>query len=265
MDIKNYVARGKELLREKISAQKATPCLVVVQVNDDPASNSYVRGKLKDCAEIGMLARLEKYPEDISEKELLQVIDRLNHDDSVHGFIVQMPLPKHIHTKTIELAIDPKKDVDGFHPLSHFTPCTPLGILRYLKEENVSFENKNAVVIGRSDIVGKPMAKLLLKENANVTVLHSKTSPSNLEAYVAQADIIVVAVGKAHFFSPSVIKKDAVVVDVGINRGENGLVGDCVPNLPVFLQTPVPGGVGLLTRFTLLENVWEAYQNEISD
>ena len=192
----------------------------------------------------------------MSEAELLKEIDKLNHDDSVDGFIVQMPLPKGINEETIKLAVSPAKDVDGFHPLSKLNPCTPQGIMDYLHRENVDILGKNAVVIGRSNIVGKPMAKLLLKESANVTVLHSKTKFEDMHNYIKNADIVVIAIGKQHYLDNRFeYKPSAVIVDVGINRDENGLHGDAIPGLPVRLQTPVPGGVGLLTRLALMENL----------
>ena len=232
------------------------PKLVIVQINEDEASYAYIRGKLKDASELGVNAELIKLPLDTTEEQLLAKIEELNHDDSIDGFIVQMPLPKHINEETIKLAISPEKDVDGFHPLSKLDPCTPRGIMNYLNSENVTIQGRNAVVIGRSNIVGKPMAKLLLAANANVTVLHSKTSFEDMARYIANADIIVIAIGKANFLDNRFnYKNDAVIVDVGINRLEDGLHGDAIPNLPVKLQTPVPGGVGLLTRLALYENL----------
>jgi methylenetetrahydrofolate dehydrogenase (NADP+)/methenyltetrahydrofolate cyclohydrolase len=174
---------------------------------------------------------------------------------------VQLPLPKQISENDIRLAINPAKDVDGFHPLSPCDPCTPKGIISYLKSQSFPFRGANAVMIGRSNIVGKPMARLLTKNDCNVTVLHSKTSPEDMRFYVAHADLVVVAVGHQDFLDHSfTYKPTAVVVDVGINRGEDGkLHGDAEPNLPVALQTPVPGGVGLLTRLALIENLLEVY------
>ena len=173
-----------------------------------------------------------------------------------------MPLPRQIDEEEIKLAINPKKDVDGFHPLSKLSPCTPKGIMNYLHAENIKILGKNAVILGRSNIVGKPMAKLLLAESANVTVLHSKTTFEDMHRYIANADIIVVAIGKQHFLDNKFeYKPDAVIVDVGISRDETGLHGDAIPNLPVRLQTPVPGGVGLLTRLALYENLLEIIKN----
>ena len=256
MIIKEYVKTRKEELKKEV-AELATPVnFVIVQLNEDDASNAYVRGKLKDAAELGVNAELIKFPVDTSEAELLKLIDKLNKDPKVDGFIVQMPLPKQINEETIKLAISPDKDVDGFHPLSKLNPCTPQGIMNYLKHEGVELLGKNAVVIGRSNIVGKPMAKMLLKESCNVTVLHSKTSFEDMYRYLANADIVVVAIGKKHLIDERFeFKPTAVLVDVGINRDENGLHGDILPERKVRLQTPVPGGVGLLTRLALMENI----------
>ena len=258
MTCKEFVVARKEEIKNLVLGMKKVPCIGIVQLNEDAASNAYVKGKLKDAAELGINAELIKLPIETSEEELLKVIDRLNKDNVHDGFIVQMPLPKQINEDTVKLAVDPKKDVDGFHPLSSLAPCTPKGIMNYLKHENVQFLGKNAVVIGRSNIVGKPMAKLLLKESCNVTVLHSKTSPEDMTRYIENADIIVVAIGKAGFLDNRFKYKDsAIVVDVGISRDETGLHGDAIPGLPVKLQTPVPGGVGLLTRLALYENLLE--------
>ena len=261
MTCKEFVVARKEEIKNLVLGMEKVPCIGIVQLNEDAASNAYVKGKLKDAAELGIKADLIKLPIETSEEELLKLIDELNKDDIHDGFIVQMPLPKQINEETIKLAVDPKKDVDGFHPLSSLAPCTPKGIMTYLKHENVQLLGKNAVVIGRSNIVGKPMAKLLLKESCNVTVLHSKTSAEDMARYIENADIIVVAIGKAGFLDNRFKYKDsAVIVDVGISRDETGLHGDALPGLPVRLQTPVPGGVGLLTRLSLIENLLKIYR-----
>lgn len=260
MIIKDYVNKRKTELKEEISKLSEKPCLIIIQVNNDPASDAYVRGKLKDGAEVGANVILDKQQPTISQDDLIKLINKYNNDPKVHGLIVQMPLPKHINENIIKLSVNPKKDVDGFHPMSTFSPCTPKGIIDYLKSEKVEIMGKNAVVIGRSNIVGKPMQILLRNESANVTQLHSKTTRSDMEFYLAHADIIVVAVGHQHFLDHTYkLKESAVIVDVGINRDETGLHGDAEPNLKVRLQTPVPGGVGLLTRLTLLVNLLEAY------
>ena len=256
MTIKEYIKARKEEIKLQVSKMDKKPNLVIVQLNEDEASKAYVKGKLKDAAELGINAKLLKFPVNFTEKQLLKEIAKLNKNKKVDGFIVQMPLPKQINEETIKLAIAPNKDVDGFHPLSELNPCTPQGIMNYLKHEKVQFLGKNAVVIGRSNIVGKPMAKLLLKESCNVTVLHSKTSKEDMAKYLNNADIVVVAVGKQHLITKEFkFKESAIVVDVGINRDETGLHGDVEPGLPVALQTPVPGGVGLLTRLALMENL----------
>ena len=263
MTIKEYVKARKEEIKLQVTKMDKKPNLVIVQLNEDEASKAYVKGKLKDAAELGINAKLLKFPVDFTEKQLLKEIAKLNKNKKVDGFIVQMPLPKQINEETIKLAIAPSKDVDGFHPLSELNPCTPQGIMNYLKHENVQFLGKNAVVIGRSNIVGKPMAKLLLKESCNVTVLHSKTSKEDMANYLKNADIVVVAVGKQHLITKEFkFKESAIVVDVGINRDETGLHGDVEPGLPVALQTPVPGGVGLLTRLALMENLIKSVSKE---
>ena len=256
MTVKEYVKARKEEIKNLVLAMVRKPSIAIVQVNEDAGSNAYVKGKLKDADELGIHADLIKLPLDTSEEELLKVINELNNDSIHDGFIVQMPLPKQINEDRIKLAVSPAKDVDGFHPLSSLAPCTPKGIMNYLHHEGIQILGKNAVVLGRSNIVGKPMAKLLLKESANVTVLHSKTSFEDMSRYIANADIIVIAIGKAGFLDEKFsYKPDAILVDVGINRLEDGLHGDAIPNLPVGFQTPVPGGVGLLTRLALYENL----------
>ena len=261
MTIKEYVASRKEEIQKEIFSYSVKPHLVIVQLNDDPASNAYVKGKLKDANELGAIADLIKLPSSTTQEELLKLIESLNEDKHIDGFIVQMPLPKHIDEETIKLAVSPEKDVDGFHPLSTLNPCTPQGIMNYLHSEGITLQGMNALVIGRSNIVGKPMAKLLLQDNCNVTVVHSKTSREDMERYVLNADIIVIAIGKQFFLDESFkYKPSAVIVDVGISRDETGLHGDAIPNLPVKLQTPVPGGVGLLTRLALYENLLRIYK-----
>lgn len=262
MTVKEYVKTRKEEIKVLVSEMERAPSFVVVQVNEDAGSNAYVKGKLKDSAELGIPAQLIKLPLDTTEEELLKLIESLNNDDSIDGFIVQMPLPKQINEENVKLAISPKKDVDGFHPMSELNPCTPQGVMNYLHHEQVQISGKNAVVIGRSNIVGKPMAKLLTAESANVTVLHSRTTPEDMKFYIEHADIIVVAIGKAGFLDNRFNYKDsAVIVDVGISRDENGLHGDALPDLPVRIQTPVPGGVGLLTRLALMENLIKLAKN----
>lgn len=261
MEIKEYVKYRKKILTETINNLEVKPHLLIIQVNKDEASNAYVKGKKKDLDLIGARCTHLELSLDISEQELLNVIQMNNYNDDVDGILVQMPLPKHIDEAKVKEAIDPVKDVDGFHPLSKCIACTPKGIIDYLKHENVEFTGKNAVVIGRSNIVGKPVAHLLLGLNCNVTVLHSKTTKEDMNFYLAHADIVVVAVGKKYFLSDQPLKDTAVVVDVGINRVDGKLYGDCAPNLNVRLQTPVPGGIGLLTRVSMLENLLICYNN----
>lgn len=263
MTIKEYVKAKKIEMKDLVLKMERLPKLVIVQINEDEASYAYIRGKLKDAAELGINAELIKLPLETTQEELLKKIDDLNKDNTVDGFIVQMPLPRHINEETVKLSISPEKDVDGFHPLSKLDPCTPRGIMNYLNSEGIQLQGKNAVVIGRSNIVGKPMARLLLSANCNVTVLHSKTSFEDMSRYIANADIIVIAIGKANFLDDRfTYKSSAIIVDVGINRLEDGLYGDAQRDLPVSLQTPVPGGVGLLTRLALYENLLTIVNNK---
>ena len=257
MTIKEFVAAQKGILAQEVASLKKPPTLLIIQANENPASDAYIRGKIKDAGEIGANAILRRFPVDISEAELIAEIEKANCDDGIDGIIVQLPLPPHISEAHIKFAVNPKKDVDGFHPLTSFDPCTPKGIIDYLSAEGFPFQGANAVVLGRSEIVGKPMAKMLLKKNCNVTVLHSKTTQEDKAFYLAHADLIVVAIGRLGYLNESfAYKPSGVIVDVGINRGEDGkLHGDAVPGLPVALQTPVPGGVGLLTRLALISNL----------
>ena len=260
IDGKALAARIKEKMSTQMPNLEAKygrrPSLYIILVGDDEGSQRYVKHKLAAAASVGMDSRLITLEPTITEKELLDLIHVLNEDPLVDGILVQLPIPKHLNEYHIIQAIDKGKDVDGFHPLSKLDPCTPRGIMNYLNSEKIQIQGKNAVVIGRSNIVGKPMARLLLAANANVTVLHSKTSFEDMSRYIANADIIVIAIGKAGFLDEKFsYKPDAIIVDVGINRLEDGLHGDAIPNLLVGLQTPVPGGVGLLTRLALYENL----------
>ena len=251
------------------------PTLAVVLVGEDKASQTYVRAKEKACNEYGIKSVAHRLSENTTQNELLALINVLNLDDSIHGILVQLPLPKHIDTNVVLAAIDPRKDVDGFHAvnvgklvsgLDGFVPCTPLGVMEILKEYGIDVAGLNAVVIGRSNIVGKPMANLLLNASATVTVTHSKTK--NLKEICKNADLIVAAIGKPFFLKADMVKDGAVVVDVGINRLDDGrLVGDVdfeevAPKCSYI--TPVPGGVGPMTIAMLLNNTILAAQAKIA-
>ena len=251
------------------------PTLAVVLVGEDKASQTYVRAKEKACNEYGIKSVAHRLSENTTQNELLALINVLNLDDSIHGILVQLPLPKHIDTNVVLAAIDPRKDVDGFHAvnvgklvsgLDGFVPCTPLGVMEILKEYGIDVAGLNAVVIGRSNIVGKPMANLLLNASATVTVTHSKTK--NLKEICKNADLIVAAIGKPFFLKADMVKYGAVVVDVGINRLDDGrLVGDVdfdevAPKCSYI--TPVPGGVGPMTIAMLLNNTILAAQAKIA-
>lgn len=249
----------------KLKQKGITPTLAVILVGDDPASQTYVASKQKACLACQMGSVMHKLSANTTQQELISLIDVLNADDSIDGILVQLPLPKHINTNEILRKIDPKKDVDGFcaqnigalvSGLDGFVPCTPLGIMELLKQYNINPQGLNALVIGRSNIVGKPMAALLLNAGATITIAHSKTK--NLADLSKNADLIIAAIGKANFIKPEMVKKGAIIIDVGINRLENGkLVGDCdFENLKDKCDfiTPVPGGVGPMTIAMLLSN-----------
>ena len=254
-NIKEYTELRKAELRESLVG--TTLKAVIVQVGSVEASNRYVRNKIKDLEEVGIVTELIKLAESTTEEQLLTVIEGLNADPSVTGYLVQLPLPKWISEEKVNLAINPAKDIDGFHPLSKTVAATPLGTFNYLKAMNYDFSGKNAVIIGRSHIVGRPMHKLLLDANMNVTVLHTRTTEEDKRFYLANADLIVVAAGKAGVLDSSYhLKSSAVVMDVGINFNDEGkLIGDCEPGLDVAFQSPVPGGCGLLTRLAVIENL----------
>lgn len=270
LDGKKLSAEIRASVKEETARLKekgVTPGLAVVLVGDDPASKVYVGQKEKGCLEAGFASFLHKLPPSTTEKELLALIDRLNGDGTVHGILVQLPLPGHIDPDTVLAAIKPEKDVDGFHPvnmgrlvagMAASEPCTPKGIMRLLKSTGIPLAGKEAVVVGRSNIVGKPVALMLLAESATVTVCHSKTA--DLADHVRRADVLVAAIGKPRFITADMVKEGAVVVDVGINRLDEGLVGD-VDYGPVSEKaswiTPVPGGVGPMTIAMLLENTLE--------
>lgn len=262
----------KEELKEEVAslaAQGRKCCLAVIQVGNDPASSVYVGNKKKACAYIGIESLAYELPEETTEDELLEIIDKLNKDTNVHGILCQLPLPKQINEDHIIKAISPKKDVDGFHPQNvgalvigeqGFVSCTPAGIIQLLKRSNIEMDGKHCVVVGRSNIVGKPMSLLMLRENATVTICHSHTK--NLEEICKEADILIVAIGKPQFIGKEYVKKGAVVIDVGIHRDENNkLCGDIkfdeVEPVASYI-TPVPGGVGPMTIAMLMHNCVEA-------
>ena len=265
----------KDELKEKVAQLKAEGkevCLAVIQVGNDPASTVYVGNKKKACEYIGIKSLAYEIPEETTEEELLGIIDKLNKDDSVHGILVQLPVPEHIDEEKIINAISPSKDVDGFHPASvgalsigqkGFVSCTPAGVIQLLKRSNIEISGKECVVIGRSNIVGKPMSMLLLRENGTVTICHSRTK--DLKEVCKRADILVVAIGKPKMIDASYVKEGATVIDVGIHRDESGkLCGDVdfdsVEPIAGAI-TPVPGGVGPMTIAMLMNNCVEAGMN----
>lgn len=265
---KEVSARVKQQLREEVEALKAAgtnPGLAVVIVGDDPASKVYVANKEKACADLGFYSEKHALPAQTTEEELLALVENLNNDENIHGILVQLPLPKHLDDKTIINNIKPEKDVDAFHPANvgkimigdfDFVPCTPAGVMELIRESGVEVEGKECVVIGRSNIVGKPMSMLLLHKNGTVTVCHSRTK--DLKEKTKRADILVAAVGIAKFVTGDMVKEGAVVIDVGMNRDENGkLCGDVdfdsVEPIAGAI-TPVPGGVGPMTIAMLMKN-----------
>ncbi|MFD1885172.1 bifunctional methylenetetrahydrofolate dehydrogenase/methenyltetrahydrofolate cyclohydrolase FolD [Paenibacillus wenxiniae] len=250
---------------EAMQAQGIQPGLAVVLVGDDPASHVYVRNKEKACHDLGYYSEVHRLAADTSQDELLAMVDKLNKQDTIHGILVQLPLPKQIEEKAVIDAISPHKDVDGFHPINvgnlmigdeSLLPCTPAGVIEMIKRTGIEMSGKHAVVIGRSNIVGKPVSMLLQRENATVTMCHSRTA--NMKELTQQADILVVAIGRANFVDASFIKPGAVVIDVGMNRLDNGkLAGDVDFESAKEVSgpiTPVPGGVGPMTITMLMKN-----------
>jgi len=249
---------------DQLKEKGITPGLSVIIVGDNPASKTYVKSKDKACKQLGMKSEVHSLDGDVSEEELLNLIDKLNNDETIHGILVQLPLPNHIDEKKVIEKISPNKDVDGFHPINAgkllvgedtFIPCTPHGIIKLMESENIDIEGKRAVILGRSNIVGKPISLLLLEKNATVTICHSKTE--NLKEITKEADILIAAIGKANFVKSDMVKDGAIVIDVGINRVDGKLVGDVdfdsVNKLNGFI-TPVPGGVGPMTITMLIYN-----------
>ncbi len=269
---KEIAAQIRMELKEEVEKAPFRPGLAVVLVGENPASQVYVRNKRKACEEIGYRSDAYLLPEETTQKELLELIDTLNNEPTIHGILVQLPLPKHLDEEAVIAAISPDKDVDAFHAQNvgkimlgnyQFLPCTPAGVMELLKRSNVEICGKNCVVLGRSNIVGKPMAMLLLQANGTVTICHSKTQ--NLAEICRQADILVVAIGRPEFVRADMVKEGAVVIDVGINRKEDGkLCGDvCYDEVaPIAsLITPVPGGVGPMTIAMLMKNTFTAAKN----
>ncbi len=270
IDGKKVAAEIRAELKKKVSKLKEKPGLAVVLVGDDPASQVYVRGKDKACQEAGFYSRMIKLGKDTSEEKLLDEVNKLNQDSKIHGFIVQLPLPKHINEQFIIDAILPYKDADGFSPVNignlmmgknTILPATPKGIMKLIESTGINLEGKHAVVVGRSNIVGKPVSLLLQQKNCTVTMCHSRSKP--LEKYTKDADILVVAIGKPRLIKRDMVKKGAVVIDVGTNKVYDKLVGDVdfdsVKDVAGYI-TPVPGGVGPMTITMLLENTLECME-----
>jgi len=269
--IRNVIKEKAKRIHEEFSR---VPGLAAVLVGEDPASQIYVRNKRRSCEDVGIYSEEHKLSESTTQGELLSLIDKLNNDNKINGILVQLPLPSHINESIVLNSVSPQKDVDGFHPINagylfegqpKFIPCTPHGIIKMLDFYNVEIEGKNAVVLGRSNIVGKPAAILLLQKNATVTICHSRTR--NLNEILKNADIIVAAIGKAHFVKKEMVKEGATIIDVGINRLENGkLAGDVdfdgVKEV-CGLITPVPGGVGPMTITMLLWNTLKSLEESI--
>ena len=279
IDGKKISAVLREKLKEKVSKLKSTynevPGLTVVLVGEDPPSKIYVKNKEKSAIEVGINSEVIRYPDNVEEKVLLNKIKELNKNDKVSGILVQLPLPKHIHKRKVIETINPNKDVDGFHPINvgnlssgydSMVPCTPLGCYLLIKDVEKDLNGKHAIVIGRSNLNGKPMTQLLLKENCTVTITHSKTK--DLKTECKRADIIVAAVGRPKLVKADWVKNDAIVIDVGINKTNSGLVGDVdfdeVSKVAKAI-TPVPGGVGPMTIACLLNNTVECFKKAQSN
>lgn len=269
IDGKAISAQIRKELAEEVSAMKEKPGLAVVIVGEDPASQVYVRNKKRACEELGMYSEVYALPENTSESQLLELIDTLNSAPAIDGILVQLPLPKHINPDAVIANIRPDKDVDAFHPVNvgkimigkyDFLPCTPAGVMQLLERSGIDIAGKNCVVIGRSNIVGKPQAMLMLHANATVTICHSRTE--NIAGICREADILVSAVGRAGFVTPDMVKEGAAVIDVGMNRDSEGkLVGDvdfAAVEPKAGWITPVPGGVGPMTITMLMKNTLSA-------
>ncbi len=271
LDGKSLAASIRSAVKARIAASGVQPGLAVILAGDDPASKVYVRGKTRACEEVGVRSQQIDYPASVTQEELIERIRKLNADAAVHGILVQLPLPRHIDALAVQLAVSPAKDADGFHPENlgalldgapRFLPCTPAGVLRLIEHAGVSLAGRRATVVGRSSIVGKPLSLLLLQRDATVSICHSKTP--DLAALTREADVLVVAAGRAKLVGAGMVKPGACVIDVGINRGADGrLVGDvdfdAVREVAGWI-TPVPGGVGPMTIAMLLENCVKAAQ-----
>lgn len=269
MDGKALAEKVKAQIREKVSKLRRQPGLAVILVGDNPASQVYVRNKERDCAQCGIMCYDYHLPQDASQEDVLDLVEKMNNYGAVDGILVQLPLPEQIDERVVLEAIAPDKDVDAFHPenvgrimqgQAYYKPCTPAGVMEILHEYGIDPAGKHCVVVGRSNIVGKPMAMLLLHENATVTICHSRTP--DLQAQCLQADILVSAVGKTGLITADMVKPGAVVIDVAMNRNEAGkLCGDvdfaAVSQVASYI-TPVPGGVGPMTRAMLMENTYKA-------
>ena len=280
IDGKAISAQIRQEISEEVKKMKAekgiVPGLAVIIVGQDPASQVYVRNKAKDCEETGIYSEVHALPEQTTEEELLALVHKLNKDDNIHGIIVQLPLPKHLNSDLIINNIDVNKDVDAFHPYNvgkimigdyELLPCTPAGVMALLERSNIDVAGKNCVVVGRSNIVGKPQAMMLLHKNGTVTECHSKTK--DLKEKCLEADILVVAIGRAKFVTGDMVKEGAVVIDVGMCRDENGkLCGDVdyeSAEKKASYITPVPGGVGPMTRVMLLQNTLSAAKKKLGE
>lgn len=274
LDGKFVANKLKQRIKLEVDMLTVKPGLAVISIGEDPASQLYVKLKRKIGEELGIHIDEYHFENSVTQEEILDLIDKLNESELIHGILVQTPVPYHLNILEIFNRISPKKDVDGFNPENAgklaqgqdaFVPCTPLGIMHILEEYNIDIEGKNCVVVGRSNIVGRPMAQLLINANGTVTVCHSKTK--EIEKITKLADILIVAVGKPHFIKADMIKENAVVVDVGINRidGTNKIVGDVdLENSKdkCSFISPVPGGIGPMTIITLMENLLKAYRNQ---
>lgn len=274
LDGKFVANKLKQRIKNEVDMLTVKPGLAVISIGNDPASQLYVKLKRKICDELNIHVDEYHFENDVTQEEILDLIDKLNESELIHGILVQTPVPYHLNILEIFNRISPEKDVDGFNPENAgklaqgqeaFVPCTPLGIMHILEEYNIDIEGKNCVVVGRSNIVGRPMAQLLINANGTVTVCHSKTK--DIEKITKLADVLIVAVGKPHFIKAEMIKDGAVVVDVGINRiaGTNKIVGDVdfenAKDKCSFIS-PVPGGIGPMTIITLMENLLKAYRNQ---